>query len=177
MLSIVKQTIDFYVKNLKKPELKDLEIKDKSLLESRVSCFVTIYHKWEIRWSAWNIKEICENTALELIENTISAISKDDRFKSLTKEEVKDIKIRIDIISTRDVITEEKIKRIEPTTSGILILKKDYLKMACILPNINNLLLTWEDFIPVLQEKLKEKKFLAKDYIIYEIKTEVFDDM
>ena len=45
--------------------------------------------------------------------------------------------------------------------------------MACILPNINPKLLTWDDFIPILKEKLSEKSFNETDYIIYEIKTEV----
>ena len=46
--------------------------------------------------------------------------------------------------------------------------------MACILPNINPKLLSGEDFINVLKEKLQEPKFNENEYIIYEIKTEVF---
>jgi hypothetical protein len=34
MISIVKQTIEFYLKNFKTPKIEDLEIKDTSLLES-----------------------------------------------------------------------------------------------------------------------------------------------
>jgi hypothetical protein len=53
------------------------------------------------------------------------------------------------------------------------VIKKDYTKTACILPNINPKLFAWEDFFPVLAEKLWEKKFVETDYIIYEIKTEM----
>jgi hypothetical protein len=48
--------------------------------------------------------------------------------------------------------------------------------MATILPNINSILLTWEDLIPILEAKLNTKKFEEKDYILYEIKTEVTDN-
>ena len=48
--------------------------------------------------------------------------------------------------------------------------------MAVILANINPILLNWEDLIPVLESKFNTKKFEEKDYIIYEIKTQVTDN-
>jgi AMMECR1 domain-containing protein len=114
-----------------------------------------------------------DNSALELIENTISAISKDSRFSPLTMNEAPEIKIRIDKITSKEVLTDKKIGDIDPTTSGVIVIKKDYSKVACILPNINPKLFIGEDFLPVLEEKLSEKKFVSDDYIIYEIKTEV----
>jgi hypothetical protein len=87
--------------------------------------------------------------------------------------EAQEIKIRVDKIISREILTDKKINDIDPTTSGIITIKKDYSKVACILPNINPKLFAGEDFIPVLEEKLKEKKFIPDDYIIYEIKTEV----
>jgi hypothetical protein len=48
--------------------------------------------------------------------------------------------------------------------------------MACILPNIDSKILTWEDYIPVLKEKLKKKDFKEKEYIIYSIKTKTYDN-
>ena len=171
MLNIAKQTIDFYMKNLKTPTQNDLKIENTNLLSEKSSVFVTIYYKWNIRGSSWNIKEIKENSISEIIENTIHAISKDSRFKTLTLNESKDIKIRIDKISSRNILKDKSIKQIDPTINWVIVIKKDYSKLACILPNINPLLLTWEDFIPVLIEKLKEKDFSENDYIIYEITT------
>ncbi|MFK7779623.1 MAG: hypothetical protein QM490_00535, partial [Candidatus Gracilibacteria bacterium] len=59
---------------------------------------------------------------------------------------------------------------------GVLAIKKDYNSMAVILPNINPLLLTGEDLIPILKEKFKIPKFIEKDYIIYKIETQVTDN-
>lgn len=176
MIELVKEVIDFYMKKLSTPELSDLKNVKEALLNEKWSYFVTIYYKWEIRWWAGNVKELKENSALELIENTVNAVSKDARFSPLTMNELPDIKIRVDKISSREVLKDKKIQSIDPTMSWVILIKKDYSKMATILPNINAKLFNWEDFIPVLSEKLKEKKINENDYIIYEIKTEVETD-
>ncbi|MDD2871844.1 MAG: AMMECR1 domain-containing protein [Candidatus Gracilibacteria bacterium] len=176
MLSTVKQTIDFYTKYFKTPKLEDLKIENNSLLETNGSVFVTIYKNGQIRGSSGNIKEIKATLAEELIENTIQAISKDSRFKPIKLDDVKEIKIRIDKITNRRVLQDGEIIQIDPTKSGIIAIKKDFSAMNAILPNINPILLTGEDLIPVLQAKFNTKKFDEKDYILYEIKTEITDN-
>ena len=89
---------------------------------------------------------------------------------------LQNIKIRIDKIINRRVLQDSEIFQIDPTKSGVLAIKKDYSTMALILPNINPILLTGEDLIPVLESKLNTKKFDENDYILYEIKTEVTDN-
>lgn len=176
MISIAKQTIDFYLKNFKTPDLSDLNIDDSSLIEKNWALFITLYKKWEVRWASWNIKEIKNTIAEEIIENTIIAITKDSRFKPVKLNEVKDLKIRIDNITSRSILQDKEILQIDPIKQWVLAIKKDYSQMATILPNINHSLLTWEDLIPVLEAKFKVKSFVEKDYILYKIETEVFDN-
>ncbi len=182
MIQIAKQTIDFYLKNFKTPKVEELNIEDldvwgyKSLLENKWSIFVTVYKNWEVRWASGNIKEIKESIAEEVIENTISAISKDSRFKPIKLDEVKDLKIRIDTITNRKILWDKEILQVDPVKSWVLAIKKDYDSMAAILPNINPLLLTWEDLIPVLKAKFNIKNFTEKDYIIYSIETSIIDN-
>lgn len=176
MISIAQQTIDFYLKNFKTPKIEELNISDEKLINTNWSLFVTIYKSWEIRWASWNIKEIKESIAEEIIENTITAISKDSRFKPVKLDEAKDLKIRIDYIKNRAILQDNEILQIDPVKQGVLAIKKDYDSMAMILPNINPSLLTWEDLIPILKEKFKTSKFEEKDYIMYKIDTEVFDN-
>ncbi|NCO31329.1 hypothetical protein GW891_00390 [bacterium] len=45
MLEIVKQTIDFYMKNIQSPKIFDLKIENPLLLEQKISVFVTLYYK------------------------------------------------------------------------------------------------------------------------------------
>jgi AMMECR1 domain-containing protein len=164
------------LKNFKTPKVEELKIEDSSLLETNWSVFVTIYKNWEIRWASWNIKEIKDNLTEELIENTITAISKDSRFKPIKLDEAKDLKIRIDKIVNRKILQDNEIIQIDPTKFWVLAIKKDYSTMAAILPNINPILLTWEDLIPILNTKFNVWKFEEKDYILYKIETSVVDN-
>ncbi len=176
MLELVQQTLEFYLKYLKEPQLTDLKITDQSLLSTRGSCFVTLYKNGEIRWSAGNVKEVEANLAWEIIKNTIAAATSDSRFEKLKLDEAKDIKIRIDIISERKVLAEGKVAEIDPVKSWIIAIKKEYDKLAVILPNISAKLLTWSDFPAFLEAKLWEP-FDEKNYIVYEITTTVESDV
>jgi len=169
MVEIVKQIIKYYLENNKAPTIWELVVLDKSLVERKANLFVTIYKSWEIRGSAGNIKEL-EPTALqELIANTIAALN-DERFPKLTFSEFKDIQVRVDEITTRQVLNDWKILTLDPIKSGVLAIKKDREKLAVILPWISPLMLNWEDFETVLGKKLWEK-FEEKNYDLFAITT------
>ena len=176
MLDIAKQTLDFYTKYLKSPTIDDIKIEDKSLLDTQWCIFVTIYKNGEVRWSAGNIKELGENIVLEIIENTVQAISKDSRFSPIKLDEVAKLKIRIDMIKSRTILKDKEILSIDPIKNGVLAIKNDYNTMGIVLQNITTLLLTWEDFIPVLKEKMKIKDFQEKDFILYSIETDMINN-
>ncbi len=173
LLEISLKTIDFYLKNKKEPTEQDLQIKDSSLLTKKWCLFVTLYKNWEVRWWAWNVKEIEHNIVTEIIKNTIEAISQDKRFTPFTAEDVKDLRIRIDYISKRELQQEWKIYTIDPVKSWVIVMSKDYNSIWIVLPNISSKLLTWEDFIPIIEAKMN-KKFNEKDLYLYEIKTDVY---
>ena len=179
MISIVKQTIDFYLQKMSVPEVSNLTLSNDELGTTKWSCFVTIFEKWIVRWSSWNIKEIEQNLAKELISNTIQAISKDSRFKPLTMMEAQTIKIRVDFIKNRSVLSRtddeaarwvETLWKIDPVKNWVIVIKKDYSKSATILPNIDPKILVWTDYQDLLSSKLEEN-FDENKYIIYKIET------
>ena len=170
MINIITQTLEFYLKYLKEPSLADIKDVNPELLTTRGSCFVTLYKNGEIRWSAGNVKEVEANLALELIKNTIAAATSDARFEKLKLDEVWSIKIRIDVIEERKVLAEWKLKEVDPVKHGVIAIKKEYDKLAVILPNISPKLLTGSDFAAFLSAKLSGD-FEEKNYIVYEITT------
>lgn len=176
MIEIAKQTIDYFLKFKKEPDIKDLDIKDTSLLERTGNIFVTIYLNWEINGSSGNIKEIETSIASEVIKNTINAISKDPRFEPIKEEDKAKLKIRIDEIIDRKVLQEWEIKTLEPINKWVIAIDKNYETLSVILPNISPVLLNWEDFISALTTKLWIKKFEEKNYIVYSIDTEINKD-
>ena len=172
MIEIVKQTIDFYTKYLKEPTAENIQAVDPTVFSKKGSCFVTLYKNGEIRGSAGNIKEIESSLWIELIKNTVAAISKDKRFTPLTLGEIKDIRIRVDIIEWRNILEEGKIFTLDPLSSWVIAIKKDYSKLAVVLPNISPKLMTGKDIVDMLEVKLDEK-LVEADYILYDIKTKI----
>jgi len=184
MISIVQQTLDFYLSKMSVPALTDITLSNEELSSTKWSCFVTIFLKWEVRWSAGNIKETWVSLAEELIANTVHSISKDTRFSPLTIWEKNDIKLRVDFIKNRKVISRtpeeakdwiETLAKIDPIKNWIIVIKKDYSKTATILPNIDPKVVSGNDYQDILSAKLDEL-FEEDKYIIYEIETIVERD-
>ena len=174
MLDLAKQIINFYITKNKIPTKNDLDITDNTLLERKWNLFVTIYKNWNIVWNSWNIVEIENDIVNELIKNTIFALW-DKRFPDLTSDDLDKIKIRIDIINNRVLLNDKKVSELNPVKSWVLAIKKDYNKLAIVLPNISSSLTSWDDFIDILSNKLSEE-FKEENFIIYEIQTEVLTD-
>ena len=172
MIDIVKWTIEFYSKYLKEPTKDDLPWVDPTAFSRKGACFVTLYRNGEVRWSAGNIKEISQSIGEEIIKNTIHAMTKDTRFTPITQPEIKDIRIRIDEVEGRNILEEGKIITLDPMHSGVIAIKKDYSKLAVVLPNISAKLMTGSDIVDMLEAKLWEK-LIEAEYILYDITTKV----
>lgn len=175
MLNVVEQIIKFYLQYKKSPDVWDLKLEDTTLMEEKKSIFITLYKNGEVAGSSGCINGNKRPLISELIDNTIHALSKDDRFDKLELKDLEHIKIRLDIIESRDVLDDKEntLEKLDPSKSWVLAIKKDYEKIALILPNVHPILLTGEDFKDVLQKKLDEKKFQKEDYLLFEIKTQV----
>jgi len=87
MKEIVAKTLKFYFEKMRAPEVSELQLSDTSLMDERACFFVTLFLNGEVHGSAGNVKEIEENAIKEIIQNTISAVSKDKRFAPLTLEQ------------------------------------------------------------------------------------------
>lgn len=171
MKTIVSWVLDIYFKKMREPKLEELEIQKTALTSEKWCCFVTLYLNGEVRGSAGNIKEIHESLAQELISNTMQSLTWDKRFTPLTLDEAEKIQFRIDKISNRTMINVVDIKDIDPVKNGIIAIHREYEKLAVVLPNMSPKILTGDDFIPVLQNKLQEKNIDDKNYIFYSIET------
>lgn len=172
MKEIVQQILDIYFKNMRQPTLWELSI-GTEINQEKGCCFITLYINGEVRGSAGNIKEIHGNIVEELLDNTMQALTGDKRFSPLKLEEAEKIQFQVDIIDHREMIHLKDINTLDPVKNGIIAIKRDYKKLATILPNISPKLMTGDDFIPVLQKKLDDKKITDKTHIFYQITTQV----
>lgn len=173
MKEVVAEALNIYFKKMREPTLAEMWKIDEKLLAEKSCCFVTLYLNGEVHGSSGNIKEIHSSIAQELISNTIAALTHDKRFSPLTLDEADKLQYRIDKIVDRGMISLDDLKKLDPVSSGVIAIKRDYEKVAIILPNMSPKILTWEDFIPVLLNKMGERKLENDDYILYKITTEV----
>lgn len=172
MKEIVSQILTQYFSKMREPKFEELTVDDTYTSQSGC-CFVTFYINGEVRGSAWNIKEIHPHIAWELISNTMQALTGDKRFTPLTLQESEKIQFRIDHIVHRDMISLKDISSCDPTKNWVIAIHRNYEKLAVILPNMSPKLMTWEDLIPVLLNKLEDKKIEDKNYILYKIETTI----
>jgi AMMECR1 domain-containing protein len=173
MKELVAQILEFYFTKMREPKLTELKLESTGVTQEKGCCFVSFYINGEVHGSAWNVKEIHSTLTEELISNTIQALTGDKRFPPLTLEQTEKIQYRIDRISERKIVSQKDLSSLDPVKSGIIAIKRDYDKLGVILPNMSAKLLTGDDFTPVMLAKLDEKKLDDKNYILYEIKTEV----
>ena len=171
MISIAQATLSHYFTKFLAPSVGEILI-DEATQAKRGCCFVTLYKNGQVRGSAGNIKEIEKNLGEEIVKNTMQALVGDTRFGRVTGEEKGMISLRLDIITQRKVIDQKTLKTLDPVKFWVIAIRRDYEKLAVILPNISAGLLSGEDFIPVLENKLTGEKFDEKNYIIYQIETE-----
>lgn len=174
MLDLAKQIIRFYLEMWQKPLKTDLVINDETLLTKRWNVFVTMYKNWDVIWSSGNVVEIETDLVNELIEACVWCIE-DKRFSSITIIDFENVKIRIDLIENRAILTNKKLSSVNPLNSWVIVIKKDYTKLWVILPGISANIITWDDFWLVLNKKLNED-FVENNYIIYEIQTQKLTD-
>ncbi len=176
MIDIAKQTLEYYFTKLVAPKVQELKIDDPSLLEKVGNVFVTLYKNGEVRGSAGNIKEIEKNIVEEIVANTLEAATSDSRFDKVTASEKDDIKIRLDTITNRKIIDEATLRKLDPVKYWTIAIKRDYEKLAIILPNISPNLITGSDTLEMLWKKLGWEKLNDDDFIIYQIETDIETD-
>ena len=103
MINIVKQTLQYFLSNGKIPTKNELIITDTSLLQKKATVFVTLYKNGNIVGSSGNVVELENDIVNELIQNSIYSLQ-DPRFERLTLADLEKVKIRIDIITSRNIL-------------------------------------------------------------------------
>lgn len=68
-------------------------------LHRRAGAFVSLKKRGELRGCIGTIEPQRDNLAVEIVENAISAASKDPRFKPVAEEELAELKVSVDILA------------------------------------------------------------------------------
>ena len=118
-VSLAKLSIESYVKNHNIIEIPDNLSKE--LLEEKKGVFVSIHKNGLLRGCIGTFLPMQECIAEEIIQNAISASTKDPRFPAIQEEELKDLEISVDVLSTPESIASKE--ELDPKKYGVIVRK------------------------------------------------------
>jgi len=129
-LSTIKQYIDTG-KKIEQPS--DLPTE---MLKKQAGVFVSLHKKSDhsLRGCIGTFLPTKNNAAQEIIDNAISAAFKDPRFPPLTKSELNDLEINVDVLSEPERIDD--IKLLNPNKYGLLVKNMEG-RSGLLLPDID----------------------------------------
>ncbi len=179
MHTLVRKTLEIYLREKRIPILSDI---DPSLLEytkSKMSVFVTLYYQGKVIASSGRIQCKKENTLYECIDNTLLCL-KDPRFTAEIQnpETINDIRIRVDRFTALNRRILKSIEEIDTRDEGIILLSQNLGKLSIILPHMLHLDSTPENFYVLACQKadLDPAKLTPADSVLYGIRTESESD-
>lgn len=116
-IELVKKTIEEYINNRKIIEAPD-DLSEEFYFR-KAGVFVTIFKNGDLRGCVGTYLPTKENIAKEIIDNAIAACSRDNRFLSIAKKELPELKYEVSILSLPKLI--RNIKNHDPKKHGIIV--------------------------------------------------------
>lgn len=118
---LAKDAVEAYIgskKVIKVPEDLPAEFYNR-----RAGVFVTIFNKKELRGCIGTFVATKKNIAEEIIDNAISACSKDFRFSRITPEELPDLSYEVSILSEPKIVGD--VKKLDAKKYGVIVATAD----------------------------------------------------
>lgn len=145
-VQLARRTVEEYVRTGKKiqtPEEIPREMRD-----IRAGVFVSIKKEGRLRGCIGTIQAVQPSIAEEIIENAISAASRDPRFSAIEPEELKKLTISVDVLGDTEKI--DSADKLDVKRYGVVVTKGR--RRGLLLPNLEGVD-TVEDQIAIAKQK------------------------
>lgn len=131
-VKLATDTIKDYLLHEKLPDIKTLPAE---LQTKKAGCFVSLHNKSDgkLRGCIGTILPTHKNIAGEIIANAIEAGFNDPRFEPLTKDELDNLDVSVDVLGTPEFIDNEK--DLDEKKYGVIVKTNDG-RTGLLLPNI-----------------------------------------
>lgn len=129
-IKLAKQAVDLWVKN--NEQLKPPPDTPEEMLNQQKGVFVTLRRRGELRGCIGTFEPTRQNIAQEIINNAISAASKDPRFPPLPEDELGEIEISVDVLSSPEPCQPRDL---DPNEYGVIVEKGG--RRGLLLPDIS----------------------------------------
>jgi len=131
LVQLAKDTIENYVrheKTIQPPKELTLE------MEKRAGTFVSIHKHGMLRGCIGTIEPTQANVAQEVIENAISAATRDPRFPPIMPEELADLDIKVDVLGEPERV--DGMEELDPRRYGVIVKSARDWRKGLLLPDL-----------------------------------------
>lgn len=146
LVVLARQAIESYVKEGKVLEIPHTKSKE---MEGSSGVFVSLKKDGQLRGCIGTFSSTTSSIAAEIIQNAISAATKDPRFPPVSETELHDIDYSVDVLSTTEKIKD--ISELDHKKYGVIV-SKGY-KRGLLLPDLEG--------VNCVEEQLKIAKYKA----------------
>ena len=120
-VELARQSLTSYIaegRKLKMPEDLPAELTDR-----RAGAFVSLHRNGELRGCIGTIGPVTSCVAQEIINNAISASTRDPRFPAVTADELPDLEINVDVLSEAEDI--DSLDKLDVRRYGVIVSTPD----------------------------------------------------
>lgn len=129
-VELAKNTIEEYIRNRRKIDIP-IDISEE-LLNNKKGVFVSIHKNGYLRGCIGTILPTTNCVAQEIINNAISASTKDPRFNPIDVSELDDLEINVDVLTHPESV--ENISELDPKKYGVIV--SSGFKRGVLLPDL-----------------------------------------
>lgn len=145
-VALARYTIESYIRDRRIPDVP--ESVPEEMREKRAGTFVSIHENGMLRGCIGTISACRECIAEEIIDNAISASTRDPRFMAIEEEELPYLDISVDVLGdTEDIAGEAEL---DPQRYGVIVTKGA--RRGLLLPNLDGVN-TVEEQIAIAKQK------------------------
>ena len=130
---LARKTIDTYIRTGEKIRPSDLELPE-DLTGRRAGAFVSIHKQGKLRGCIGTIGPVAKNLAQEIVNNAISASTRDPRFDPIREDELPWLEISVDVLGEPEDI--ESIDQLDVKRYGVIVSMRDG-RRGLLLPDLD----------------------------------------
>lgn len=107
-------------------------------LQRQAGAFVTIHRHGRLRGCIGTIQPTCENLALEVIQNAISAAERDPRFPPMAVGELEGMEVKVDVLGEAEPV--DSLEQLDPKRYGLIVeSKRPPFRRGLLLPDLKDI--------------------------------------
>lgn len=134
-------------------------------MKGQAGVFVSIKKKGKLRGCIGTFQPKEPNIAMEIIHNAISAATQDPRFPMISREELSDLDISVDILSAPESV--KNLKDLDPKKYGVIVSKS--WRRALLLPDLEGVD-TVEEQLKIVRQKAGIAPYENIEIMRFEVK-------